>query len=230
VAGLDTRSVLAEADAFDATVTAADFEEHQAPDAGPWLDAATAAALVPTLGVSASATQDSAFDGGALAAALTAEALGQSYHDTPPASGTGASESYARWIFQVDASGTHRLEARLAATTIALGDAFASLALEEVVLGAPSVVLADWEAGPGESIELDWTGELEAGSIYQLTLLALAVVQMDPSRVAAHGLATLETSLVAVPEPAIPVLWATAFGLAGLRRTTSVWKEKGNRG
>jgi hypothetical protein len=210
VAGLEERTVRAEADAYDATATDSDFEESLAPDSSPWLGAASAGVLVPTLGGTSSAVQDSALASGGIAAALSAEAAAQAYTDVPPAFGTVASEAYASWIFQVDASGSHRLSGRISASTIAQGDAFASLMLEELVTGSPAIPLVDLEANLDEAVDLDLAVDLAAGSVYRLTLLALAVVQMDVLTPPSRGLATMELAMTAVPEPTILGLWAGA--------------------
>lgn len=219
VPGFEERTVRAEADAFDATATDADFEEDLAPDASPWLGGATAGVLVPSVGATSSAVQDSALATGSLDAALAAEAAAQVDAVEGPAFATAAAESYASWIFQVDATGGFLLEGHLAATALTAGDAFASLTLEEVGVGGPSVVLADLEASLDETIDFANAVDLEAGSVYRLTLFALAAVQMDALTLPSRGLATAEVTLAPVPEPGILALWAAALGLGRIRGT-----------
>lgn len=213
IAGLQDRSVLAEADAFDAALSDGDSQEAGAPDDARFQASATAGAFVPDVAGNATASQDSRLDAGSAAVALSAEALGSATPDAEIAFGTFLSESFAEWIFQVDASGDYRLSGQLGAATDAVGDAFASVSFEELVLGGDPIPMADVSVSLAGSEMLDVALSLEAGSLYRLTAVALAVAQVDGFDAVGHGRATLEIALAALPEPGVGSLLAVAVGL-----------------
>ncbi|MGH0037415.1 MAG: hypothetical protein ACQGVK_20500 [Myxococcota bacterium] len=230
VAGLQSRSVLAEAEAFDAAETASDDEESATPDAGPWLEAASAGVLIPSLGASSGAAQDTALSSDEIAGALSADTQAQASAAEPPTFGTAASESFARWVFEVDTSGLHILHGRLETSTFGEGDAFASLMLEQLVIGGASIPLVDLEADVDQVVDFALELDLEAGSLYQLTLIALSVVQMDAFTPASLGRATIGFAMAEIPEPAMPALGVAALlGLFAVRRGRRLDARAGTR-
>jgi hypothetical protein len=212
--GEQDRSVVSEASASTAAAADSDADSDATLSPGFASLAADSAASVASISATAASWQ--------IGEVTTVDPFGtggvSSDADAPDAGGFAAAsaESRLRIVFTATADSMLRLLGRIDADGVGAGDASALLELSALDATLDPLLLL-FEAGPGESYDIDAVATLHAGVAYRLLALARAASDALDGETGARFGARFNFALTEVPEPSTAC--TIALGLALLSRS-----------